>query len=86
MSVVAARVYDNRIEIAADSITTRGYIKIISISDKLFRVGNFIVGSTGESEEALMFKGFLENNEIESFDELGLMGSSRIFGNGKGFL
>ena len=58
MSVICCKVYKDRIEIASDSIITKGWTK--SKSDnvdftKLLEINDMVIGSCGTCEEASLF-------------------------------
>lgn len=56
MSVVAGRVYKDKIVVAADSIVVRGWSKKTNFS-KLEQINGMIIGSSGTAEElSLMFR------------------------------
>ena len=64
MSVVCAKVYDDRIEIAADSCITLGdFVSPTTGFQKLFAVGDMLIGSAGLCEEIILMKSFLEENK-----------------------
>lgn len=60
MSVVACRIYDDRIEIASDSITVRGHTQTkgeTSKLAKLVQINSMTIGAVGTCEEtALLFQ------------------------------
>lgn len=61
MSVVCAKVYDDRIEIAADScIAIEDFVLPTTGFQKLFAVGDMLIGSAGLCEEITLMKSFLE--------------------------
>lgn len=68
MSVVAAKVYKDKIVIAADSIIIRGYSKILTKTNfsKLEEVNNIIIGSVGLAEERSLMIRFLQTHKPES--------------------
>jgi ATP-dependent protease HslVU (ClpYQ) peptidase subunit len=72
MSVVAARVYDDRIEIAADSSYINGSTKLNGAENKvskLFRIGDCVIGGVGESEELNLFKRYCKDHLVSDLDE-----------------
>ena len=72
MSVVAARVYEDRIEIAADSICVNGSTKLNGAENKvskLFKIGDFVIGGVGESEELNLFRRYFKDNMISELNE-----------------
>ena len=75
MSEVAARIYEDRIEIAADSIITRGDNKLNGAENKrpkLFEINGMIVGIVGDGEDISLFRYYLKEHPIEEFDEYGI--------------
>jgi len=66
MSVVACKICDNIIDIAADSITVIGYTQSKSINShsKLVIVNKMIVGSCGYCEESSLFHNFCSTRSI----------------------
>ncbi len=76
MSIVAAKVYKDRIEIAADSICVRGDSKINGADKKhtkLFRVNDLVVGSVGYSEESFLFQQYMKIHMIKEMNEDGIL-------------
>ncbi len=76
MSVVAARVYDDRIEVAADSICVRGWSKMNSAEKKhtkLFRFKDLVVGGVGKSEEISLFQRYMKSHMIKEMNEDGIL-------------
>ncbi len=77
MSVVAVRVYDDRIEIAADSICTNGENTMINDADKkcskLFRYKDMVIGCVGCSEEKDLLELYMKNNELTEFTKESLI-------------
>lgn len=66
MSVVACRVYDDRIEIAADSISVRGWSQLKGDNlryAKLTKVNGMIVGGVGKTEENALMQIFCETHK-----------------------
>ncbi len=72
MSVVCCRVNEDSIEIAADSIVCRGWMKSTD-NVKLHRVNNMIVGSSGYVEESSLFLLFAETHSPTSPDTRGII-------------
>ena len=61
MSVVACKVTEHNIEIAADSITVRGYTQSRGQNTnhcKLFEINDMVIGSVGTAEETSLFRLF----------------------------
>ena len=76
MSVVAARIYDDRIEVAADTICVRGSSKMNSAEKKitkLFRFQDLVVGGVGMSEEISLFQRFMKNHTVKDLNEDGVL-------------
>ena len=72
MSVVACRVYDDRYEIAADSISVRSYTQRKgdnTSASKLFEENGVIVGAVGSCDEASLLRIFLMTHGIASDTE-----------------
>lgn len=75
MSVVATRIYEDRIEIAADSIITRGDTKLNTAEKKrpkLFKINGMLIGAVGDGEDISLFKHYLSDHLIDDFDEDGI--------------
>lgn len=60
MSVVAARVYDNQIVIAADSILIKGESKRNANFSKLFEYNGMIIGGSGSAEELSLMRHYAQ--------------------------
>lgn len=57
MSVVAVKVYDNKIKIASDSIVVRGHSKRTNESfDKLVKVNKMIIGACGDCADITLMQ------------------------------
>lgn len=70
MSVVAVRVSEKNIEIAADSIVVRGDSKRSDSGfKKLFKINDMIIGAVGSAEECSLFKYYCRVNIMEDFKE-----------------
>ena len=65
MSVIAAKVYEDRIEIAADSILIKDDLKKTNFK-KLFNTTQMCVGGCGTAEELTLFFTFVQTHEPES--------------------
>jgi ATP-dependent protease HslVU (ClpYQ) peptidase subunit len=66
MSVIAVKVYDNKIEIAADSRTTYGKFANTpqqQLDNKLFKIKDIVIGMAGYSKTQTLFQTFLESYE-----------------------
>lgn len=69
MSVVACRVLNDRIEIAADSITVRGWSQTRNENykyAKLTQINGITLGGVGKSEESALMQIFLETHTPKS--------------------
>lgn len=74
MSVVATRVYNDRIEIAADSQITHGMTQITGNDVKLFATElGLTVGGVGTMQEVSLFKIFLRTRVPSSATEDGIL-------------
>lgn len=76
MSVVVARVYKNRIEMAADSICVRGWSKVNGDSKKrvkMIKYHDMILGGCGYAEETSLFFMYMKTHVIENVDEQGVL-------------
>lgn len=63
MSVVAAKIYNNRIVMAADSILVKGCAKSTNINlAKINYINDMIVGSTGYAKENSLFQYFMRTH------------------------
>lgn len=70
MSVVAVKVYDNKIKIAADSIVERGGSKRTDNGfSKLIKVNNMIIGGVGYCEEQSLLFHYSETHKPASASE-----------------
>lgn len=69
MSVVAAKVSKNKIEIASDAILVYDYTKHKSVNSfsKLFKENDIIIGSCGIAEESSLLQIFIKNRKPTSF-------------------
>lgn len=68
MSVVAGRIYKNRIVVAADSqVTSSWHLK--SRFSKILKVGDFIIGGAGYANELQFMAVFIKNHKPKSADE-----------------
>lgn len=76
MSVVVAKVYKDRIEVASDSIAVKGWTKINNAQNKvvkLMKYNNMIIGGCGLSEEISLFFHYMKTHTIENVDEKGVL-------------
>lgn len=70
MTVIAVKVYDNKIKIAADSIVARGDSKRTDSGfSKLRKVNNMIIGSAGYCEEQSLMYHYSETHKPASGSE-----------------
>lgn len=72
MSVVACRVYEDRIEIAADSITVRGHTQTKGQTTKfakLEQINGMTIGSVGACEESSLFYQYCETRKPAGYAE-----------------
>ena len=69
MSVVAAKVYDNQITIAADSILIKGEKKRNTNFSKLFEYNGMIIGGTGSAEELSLMRHYMQAHKPASATE-----------------
>ena len=63
MSVIAAKVYDKEIVLAADSILVKGSSKRNSNFSKIIEVNDMIVGGTGSAEEISMMWHYMQTHK-----------------------
>ncbi|MEM7348556.1 MAG: hypothetical protein AAF485_30380 [Chloroflexota bacterium] len=76
MSVVACKITENGYEIAADSITVRGYTQTkgqTTRHSKLFEINDMVVGSTGYAEEVSLFRLFVSTRKPSNPDEYSML-------------
>lgn len=66
MSVIAAKVYNDHIKIAADSIVVKGQSKRNSNFSKLVQKNDMIMGSTGTCEECSFMWNYMETHKPKS--------------------
>lgn len=66
MSVVAGKVYDDRIVMAADSIIVKGGWGKRSGFSKLVNINDMIIGGTGTAEELSLFFRFAQTHRPET--------------------
>ena len=69
MSVVAAKVYNDHIEVAADSIVIRGGMKRTGTFSKLECINDMIIGSCGSAQEISLMWQFAKTHKPESATE-----------------
>lgn len=66
MSVVAAKVYSDKIVVSADSIIVKGWSKRNSNFAKLYQVNGMIIGGCGEAQEMSFMLRFMQTHQPES--------------------
>ncbi len=76
MSVVVCKIIENEYQIAADSITIRGYTQTKGNNtsrSKLFEVNEMVVGSVGTAEESSLFHIFAKTHRLSDASEESLL-------------
>ena len=75
MSVVACKITKEGYEIAADSITVRGYTQTKNNTgrSKLFEVNNMVIGSVGYAEESSLLHIFAKTHQPAAATEEGIL-------------
>ena len=75
MSVIACKITENGYEIAADSITVRGYTqtKTNTLRSKLFEVNGMVIGSVGLAEESSLLRIFAKTHQPAAATEEGIL-------------
>jgi ATP-dependent protease HslVU (ClpYQ) peptidase subunit len=75
VSVVAARLYGDRLEIAADSVCIRWATQTTDNKkhSKLWQRGDLVIGGVGTAQENGLMRLFSENHQPETSDERGLL-------------
>ncbi len=75
MSIVACKINENGYEIAADSITVRGYTQTKNNTkrSKLFEVNGMVIGSVGYAEESSLLHIFAKTHQPASATEEGIL-------------
>lgn len=72
MSIVCCKIYDNKIEIASDSITVRGYTQSKGNNtnfSKLVKSNELIIGGVGSAQELGLFQLFCKTRTPKRADE-----------------
>lgn len=70
MSVVAAKVYDDRIVMSADSILTNGYEKEPNVNfAKIAKINDMILGGVGYGDEQSLMWLYMENRQLKLMNE-----------------
>jgi ATP-dependent protease HslVU (ClpYQ) peptidase subunit len=83
MSVIAGKVYNDKIVIAADSIVVKGWSKRTGNFAKLLEINNMIIGGTGSAEELSLFFRFAQTHKPESATEKDILVFATEFANWK---
>lgn len=63
MSVVAAKIYENKISIAADSIICQGDSKRTNNFAKLYKDNDLVIGAVGSAEEASLMRLYMHTHK-----------------------
>lgn len=75
MSVVAAKVYDNRIVMAADSILVKGWSKATNGNfTKINQINGMLVGGTGNAKELSLLWHFMRTHKPDGNTEKEILG------------
>lgn len=75
MSVVAAKIYDNRIVIAADSILVKGWSKSTNGNfTKINQINGMLVGGTGNAKELSLLWHFMRTHKPDGNTEKEILG------------
>ena len=69
MSVIAAKVYNDKIIMAADSILTNGWSKRSSNFAKIVEINGMIAGATGTAQEASLMWHYMQTHKPASPSE-----------------
>lgn len=69
MSVIAAKVYEDRIVIAADSILIKGESKRNANFSKLIECNGMIIGGSGSAEELSLMRHYVQDHSLTSATE-----------------
>ena len=83
MSVIAAKVYADRITVAADSILTNGWAKRNSNFSKISNINGMIVGSTGTAQEVSLMWHYMDTHRPASATEKDVLNFIVEFANWK---
>lgn len=76
MSVVACKIYKDKIEMASDSIAVKGWTKINNAQNKivkLMKYNDMIIGGCGNSDEISLLFHYMKTHTIEDMDEKGVL-------------
>lgn len=69
MSVIAAKVYNDKIVMAADSIITNGWSKRTNNFSKIVEINGMIAGATGTAQEASLMWHYMQTHKPASPSE-----------------
>ena len=69
MSVVAGKIYEDKLVVAADSIVVRGWSKRTDNFSKLVSINDMIIGGTGSAEEISLLVHFAKTHRPETASE-----------------
>ena len=83
MSVIAGKVYNDKIVVAADSIVVKGWSKRTGNFAKLLEINDMIIGGTGSAEELSLFFRFAQTHKPESATEKDVLAFATEFANWK---
>ena len=83
MSVIAGKVYNDKVVIAADSIVVKGWSKRTGNFAKLLEINDMIIGGTGSAEELSLFFRFAQTHKPESATEKDVLAFATEFANWK---
>ena len=85
MSVVCAKVYENKIQIAADSIIVSGWnSKRTDMKfSKLTKINNIIIGAVGEAQETSLMWHYMETHKPKDASEKAILDFIVEFGKWK---
>lgn len=76
MSVVAVKVYKDRIEMASDSIMVKYWSKIPKAENKFVKmqkINDMIIGGVGDAEETSLLYHYMKTHTIDNVDEKGVL-------------
>ena len=82
MSVIAAKVYPDRIDIASDSILLKADLKKNDFK-KIFQTSDLCAGGCGTAEELQLFFQFIQKSDPESATIMGIIDYMSKFANWK---
>ena len=73
MSVVACKIYKDKIEMASDSIAVKGWATKINKAEnkivKMMKYNNMIIGGCGDCDEISLLFHYMKTHTIEKMDE-----------------